>query len=98
MLDTTNFLIHKLSLQIFRPMQFEDNTTVFDAVKYILLERICETFHLQIEWDTFSRSGKFRSASGAANIQIASYYNKVCNYANLRKRSKPIWKAKERSD
>ena len=40
MLDTTNFLIHKLSLQIFRPMQFEDNTTVFDAVKYILLERI----------------------------------------------------------
>lgn len=72
MLDTTNFLIHKLSLQIFRPMQFEDNTTVFDAVKYILLERICETFHLQIEWDTFSRGGKFRSASGAANIQIAS--------------------------
>ena len=28
----------------------------------------------------------------------APYYNKVCNYANLRKRSKPIWKAKERSD
>ena len=27
-----------------------------------------------------------------------AYYNKVCNYANLRKRSKPIWKAKERSD
>ena len=24
MLDTTNFLIHKLSLQIFRPMQFEE--------------------------------------------------------------------------
>lgn len=31
-------------------------------------------------------------------IRNASYYNKVCNYANLRKRSKPIWKAKERSD
>lgn len=31
-------------------------------------------------------------------MYTASYYNKVCNYANLRKRSKPIWKAKERSD
>ena len=31
-------------------------------------------------------------------MEKSSYYNKVCNYANLRKRSKPIWKAKERSD
>ena len=35
---------------------------------------------------------------GSCTVQKPPYYNKVCNYANLRKRSKPIWKAKERSD
>lgn len=70
MLDTTNFLIHKLSLQIFRPMQFEDNTTVFDAVKYILLERICETFHLQIEWDTCrGHPSNFQTPCGQSDLR-----------------------------
>ena len=52
---------------------FQYNTTVFDAVKYILLERICETFHLQIEWDTFSRGGKLSITQLEESVRARDY-------------------------
>lgn len=75
MIETSNILVNKLTLNIQRNAQIPEQRDIADIVKSLIFNRVCECLQTQIDWQTFIWGGAFSGKDGSVNGIAASARN-----------------------
>ena len=72
MLETSNILVNKLTLNIRRSPNAPEQRNITDIVKSMIFHHICDFFQAQIDWHSFIWGGTFSSSDSNVNGIAAS--------------------------